>query len=181
MRSSKNDRCVIFRLGAWDKLYPSLLLKYYVMGFSARLNNLTEKESPRKIPEFTLLERSSLYDNIRCCCDVLMENIHSLYPVICKLIFKRPISLIFHVFKYHLLWDIYLICSGLLYMLLQSCLNASYLALLVSFFSRVLPYRTPKFLKLILCCCCCISSSKHFVFVLELGLAVFIRAFHYVS
>ena len=28
-------------------------------------------------------------DNIRCCCDVLMENIHSLYPVICKLIFKK--------------------------------------------------------------------------------------------
>lgn len=62
MRSSKNDRCVIFWLGAWYKLYPSLLLKYYVMGFSARVNNqCTEKESPRKIPVFTLLDRSSLY------------------------------------------------------------------------------------------------------------------------
>ena len=121
------------------------------------------------------------YGNIRCCCDVLMGNIHSLYPVICKLIFKKTISLIFHAFKYRILWDIYLICSGLLYMFLQSCLNTSYLALLVSFFSRVLPYRTPKFFKLILCCCCCISSAKHFVFVLELGLAAFVRAFHYVS
>lgn len=48
-------------------------------------------------------------------------------------------------------------------------------------FSHIILYWSPKFLKLILCCCCCISSSKHFVFVLELGIAVFIRAFHYVS
>ena len=42
-------------VGAWDKLYPSVLLKYHAMGFSARLNNLTQKESPCKIPVFTLI------------------------------------------------------------------------------------------------------------------------------
>ena len=53
--SSTNNRCVIFWLGAWDKLYPSVLLKYHAMGFSARVNNLTQKESPCKIPLVTLI------------------------------------------------------------------------------------------------------------------------------
>ena len=55
LRSSTNNRCVIFWLGAWDKLYPSVLLKYHAMGFSARVNNVTQKESPCKIPLFTLI------------------------------------------------------------------------------------------------------------------------------
>ena len=146
-RSSTNNRCVIFWLGEWDKVYPSVLPKYHAMGFSARVNCLTQKESPYKIPLFTLIGpifslpllvfTSSVIvhvfmadlmrcmkllcipyissvliihwcelrrnieplrnDNIQCCCDVLMENFHSLYPEIRNLIFTGggPIPLLF--------------------------------------------------------------------------------------
>ena len=62
LKSSKNNRCVIHWLGAWDRLYPSMLLKFHTMGFSARVNNLSHIELPWEIPLFTLImDRSSLY------------------------------------------------------------------------------------------------------------------------
>ena len=55
LRSSTNNGCVIFWLGLWDKLYPSVLLKYYTIGFRARVKNLPQKESPCNIFLFTLM------------------------------------------------------------------------------------------------------------------------------
>ena len=61
-------------------------------------------------------------------------------------------------------------------MLSQSCLHV----LLLSFYTRGPPHRPPKFFKLVLYRFCCFSS-KHFVFLLELGFSCYARVFHSVS
>ena len=61
LRSSTNNGCVIVWLEAWDKLHPSVLLKYHVMGFSTTVNDLTQKNYLAKSLCSLLLYWPSLY------------------------------------------------------------------------------------------------------------------------
>lgn len=55
----------------------------------------------------------------------------------------------FRAFKYHLLCDLYFIFTELLYLSRRFVSSPP-----GKLFTRVLPYRPPKFFKINLCCCC---------------------------
>lgn len=65
----------------------------------------------------------------------------------------------FRAFKYHLLCDLYFIFTELLYLSRRFVSSPP-----GKLFTRVLPYRPPKFFKINLCCCC----DLLFIFILLL-------------